>query len=275
MLIIDTHAHIYSPDEKRYPPIDKPLRPPGGKGSLEDLRQESQASGVKAVCAIQTSTFYRFDNRYICDSSRANPDWVAGVCTLDPDDPHSPGLLERFVREDGIRGMRSIPARDGRLDHPGVRALWQTALNQGIVINLLINRDKANEAEKLLKEFPALRVVLDHCLNLKTGKGLEPTLADVLKLSRHKKLHAKLTFLPTGSATGYPCADMHEACLKIIEVFGPERCVWGSDFPCELWTPRVSYAEHLRIFTHDLKLKDSAKAAILGETARGLWFPRL
>jgi predicted TIM-barrel fold metal-dependent hydrolase len=274
MLIIDTHAHIYSLDEKRYPPIDKPLRPPGGKGSLEDLRQESQASGVKAVCAIQTSTFYRFDNRYICDSSRANPDWVAGVCTLDPDHPHSPGLLERFVREDGIRGMRSIPARDGRLDHPGVRALWQTALNQGIVINLLINRDKANEAEKLLKEFPALRVVLDHCLNLKTGKDLEPTLADVLKLSRHKKLHAKLTFLPTGSATGYPCADMHEACLKIIEVFGPERCVWGSDFPCELWTPRVSYAEHLRIFTH-LKLKDSAKAAILGETARGLWFPRL
>jgi predicted TIM-barrel fold metal-dependent hydrolase len=73
MLIIDTHAHIYSPDEKRYPPIDKPLRPPGGKGSLEDLQQESRANGVKAVCAIQTSTFYRFDNRYICDSARAHP----------------------------------------------------------------------------------------------------------------------------------------------------------------------------------------------------------
>jgi len=34
MLIIDTHAHIYSDDEKRYPPIDKPLRPPGIKGTL-------------------------------------------------------------------------------------------------------------------------------------------------------------------------------------------------------------------------------------------------
>jgi L-fuconolactonase len=275
MLIIDTHAHIYSPDEKRYPPIDKPLRPPGRKGSLEDLRRESQSTGVKAVCAIQTSTFYRFDNRYICDSARANPAWIAGVCTLDPDDPHSPGLLERFVREDGIRGMRSIPARDGRLDHPGVRALWQTALDQGIVINLLINRDKANEAEELLKEFSGLRVVLDHCLNLKAGKDLQSTLGDVLKLSRRANLHAKLTFLPTGSAAAYPCADMHEACLKIIEAFGPERCVWGSDFPCELWTPKVSYVEHLRIFTHDLKLKDSARAAILGETARKLWFPRL
>ena len=79
MLIIDTHAHIYSLDEKRYPPIEKPLRPPGGKASVEDLQRQSRANGVKAVCAIQTSTFYRFDNRYICDSARAHPDWIAGV----------------------------------------------------------------------------------------------------------------------------------------------------------------------------------------------------
>ena len=99
MPIIDTHAHIYSPDEDRYPTIEGPLRPPQGKGSLEDLREESRANGVRAVCVIQTSTFYRFDNRYILDSSKANPDWVAGVCTLDPDDPRSPSLLVRNARE--------------------------------------------------------------------------------------------------------------------------------------------------------------------------------
>ena len=275
MLIIDTHAHIYAPDEKRYPPIDKPLRPPGGKGSLEDLQRESRANGVKAVCAIQTSTFYRFDNRYICDSARTHPDWIAGVCTLDPDDPHSPGLLQQFVRDHRIRGMRSIPAKNGQLSHAGVRALWKTGLEQGIVINLLIDRNKAPEAEILLNEFPGLRVVLDHCLNLKAGPEFEAILADVVRLSRHKNLHAKLTFLPTGSTSGYPCADMHAACLKIIDAFGPERCVWGSDFPCELWTPKVTYAEHLKIFTEALPLKDSARAQILGETARRLWFPAL
>ena len=273
MLIIDTHAHIYSPDEKRYPPIEKPLRPPAGKASVEDLQRESRANGVKAVCAIQTSTFYRFDNRYICDSARAHPDWIAGVCTLDPDDPHSPGLLQQFVRDYRIRGMRSIPAKNGQLNHAGVRALWKTGLEQGIVINVLIDRDKAPEADVLLKEFSGLRVVLDHCLNLKAGPDFQTILAEVLRLSRHKNLHAKLTFLPTGSTTGYPCADMHAACLKIIDAFGPERCVWGSDFPADLWTPKVSYAEHLKIFTEALSLKDAARAQILGETARRLWFP--
>jgi hypothetical protein len=53
MLIIDCHAHIYSPDEKRYQPKDNPLRPPKGKGSVEDLRKESLANGVSAVRAIQ------------------------------------------------------------------------------------------------------------------------------------------------------------------------------------------------------------------------------
>jgi predicted TIM-barrel fold metal-dependent hydrolase len=275
MLIIDTHAHIYSPDEKRYPPIDKPLRPPGGKGSLEDLLRESRANGVTAVCIIQTSTFYRFDNRYILDSAKAAPEWTAGVCTLDPDDPHSPGLLQQYAREYGIRGMRSIAGGDGRFDHAGVRALWKTALESGIVINVLSQLATAGQVDQLLGEFPTLRVVLDHCLNPEAGPNLEATVEQVVKMSRRPNLHAKLTFLPTGSRTGYPCADMHEACRRIIAAFGPERCIWGSDFPNDLWTPRVTYAEHLKIFQEALNLNDNDRARILGETAHRLWFPNL
>jgi predicted TIM-barrel fold metal-dependent hydrolase len=272
MLIIDTHAHIYARDEKRYPPIEKPRRPPGGKGSLGELRAESAVAGVSKCCLIQTSTFYRFDNLYICESSRVSSDWAAGVCTLDPDDPHSPGLLAMYVRDFGLKGMRSIPARAGRLDHPGVRQLWKTALDHGIVINVLANREKTDELDRLLSDFPGLLVVLDHCMNLQHGPEGKPILQDVLRLSRRKNLHAKLTFIPTGSATGYPCADMHESTMRVVSAFGPERCVWGSDFPCALWTPKVSYSEHLRIFRQDLPLSETQRTAILGETARRLWF---
>ena len=91
-------------------------------------------------------------------------------------------------------------------------------------------------------------------------------------MSRRPNLHAKLTFIPTGSAAGFPCADMHDPCLKVVNAFGPERCVWGSDFPCELWTPKVSYAEHLKIFSEVLPLKSADRQQILGETANRLWF---
>src|SRR5258708_37328074 len=106
MLIIDCHAHIYSSDEKRYPSKDKPLRPPKGKGSVEDLRKESLANGVSAVRAIQTLTFYGVDNRYLVDCAKANKRWLAGLCHLQPAHTHRPLFVPEFWRDYSVRSLR-------------------------------------------------------------------------------------------------------------------------------------------------------------------------
>lgn len=273
-LIIDCHAHIYGEDETQYPTIAKPYRPPQGKGTVRHLKEEMQNAGVRFVTAIQTSTYYGFDNRFTADSARANSAFMAGVCTLDPDDPVSADRLEDFVRKSHVRGMRSIPAKSGRLDDPGVDKLWATAEKLDIVINALVSRDKRTEVEALARRHPKLRVVIDHCLNLKAGPELEPTLKDMVALAKLPNLHAKLTFIPTGSAEPFPCRDLHDACRTIIQAFGPDRCVWGSDFPCELWCPKVTYGQHLKIFTQELGLDQPTQKAILGATAQRLWFTR-
>ena len=272
LLIIDCHAHIYSEDPERYPTIDKPLRPPKGTGTIRHLEREMRAAGVRSVTAVQTSTYYRWDNRFTVDSARDNKTFMVGICTLDPDDPASPQLLEKYVKEYNVRGMRSVPAKSGKLDDPGVERLWQTAEDLGIVINALVNRDKRREIEALVKRHRKLKVVIDHCLNLKAGPTLEETLVDMLALSQLPTVHAKLTFIPTGSAEDYPWRDLLNACRSVIDAFGANRCVCGSDFPCELWCPKVTYAQHLRIFTHELGLDEPTKRAVLGKTANGLWF---
>jgi predicted TIM-barrel fold metal-dependent hydrolase len=274
LLVIDAHAHVYGDDESAYPIIEKPYRPPAGTGTVAHLLREMETNGVTRVTVVQASTFYRWDNRFLTDTARQNRDVMAGVCTLDPDDPASPALLEKYVRESNVRGMRSVPARSGRLDDPGVDALWAAAERLGIVINVLANRDRTDEVLALARRHPGLRLVLDHGLNLKSGPTLEPTLRDLERLAQLPQVHAKLTFVPTGSAEPYPCREMHEPCRRVIAAFGPDRCVWGSDFPCELWCPKVTYTQHLAIFTRELGLAAGAKAAILGETARRLWFAR-
>ena len=274
-LIIDTHAHLFSSDEKRYPPRGNPARPPGGAGTLERLRREVDANHVRGVCAVQVSGFYGFDNRFICDAAKANPGWMAGVCTLDPDDPHSPELLAQYKKEYGIRGMRSVPSRSGKLDHPGVRALWKSALDQGIVINLLTRAGLADEADRLLQDFPGLPVVLDHSLQLEAGPRVSETLAALRKLSKHKNVHTKISFIgngPQGCQDGYPCGSFHEVCLEVIHIFGPERCAWGSHFPQETYSPKLTYSQALRIFSEVLPLSEEARAAVLGGTAKRLWF---
>lgn len=270
--VIDCHAHIYGEDEQKYPTIEKPYRPPAGTGTVEHLRRTMSANGVKFATAIHTSTFYRWDNRFTADASRDNKDVLAGVCTLNPDDATSPATLEKYFKSYNIRGMRSIPAQSGRLDDPGVDALWAMAEKLGIVINVLVNADRQQEIETLVQRHPKLRVVIDHCLNIKAGPTLEPTVATMRALAELPTLHAKLSFIPTGSEEDYPFRDMHDPCRDVIKAFGPERCVWGSDFPCELWCPKVTYAQHLQIFTNELGLDGKAQRAILWETPKRLWF---
>ena len=120
-----------------------------------------------------------------------------------------------------------------------------------------------------------MKVGFCHCMDLKPGSALEPGLKAVLELSRFRNLNPKLDFIGTGTARPFPCEDLHEPCLKIVDAYGPERRVWASSFPNHLWTPKLTYSEHLRIFTEVLPLKSEARRSILGETARRLWFPEL
>jgi predicted TIM-barrel fold metal-dependent hydrolase len=272
VLIIDTHAHIYSEDERSYPPRSDPYRPPGSSGSLANLERVAKANGVAGVCIVQATTFYGWDNSFICDSALRTSKWTAAVCTLDPDDPHSPGLLLHLVKKYGIRALRSYPAKDRKLDNPGVAALWKACGQAGIVVNVLCNRDNLDAFARMLEKFPRQPVVIDHCLNLKAGPDQKEILAAMLRLARQPNAHAKLSSFPTGSAEAYPFRDMHDPCKQIISAYTPDRCIWGSDFPCELWTPKATYSQNLRLFTDELELPDAARQAILGKTAQRLYF---
>ncbi len=273
MLIIDAHPHIYSADEKRYPVIEKPMRPPPGTGTVDRLRQEMKSAGVSRAVVVQVSSFYRWDNRLICDTVKAGRDWCTGVVTLDPDNPHSPDLLYGLVQKYGVRGLRSIPTADGSLDHPGVRALWQEARNLRITVNALLG-DKvelAPQLAKLLHDFSGLSVVLDHCLNLGVQRQ-EEKLKAVLDLAKNRNLHAKVSFVPFGSGQEYPFRDMWDMTKRVIHTYGPDRCVWGSDFPLPLWAPKCSYSQHVQLFTREMGLSSSEQEAVMGKTAMKLWF---
>jgi len=271
-LVIDCHAHLYSENESKYPPIADPYRPPTGEGTVAHLRHEMGAAAVRFATAVQTSSFYQWDNHFIADAAADNRDALVGVCTLNPDNPQSPAVLRQYFGQFNVRGLRSIPAKSGRLDDPGVEELWSTAEELGIVVNVLVNRDKRGELETMAQRHPTLPVVIDHCLNLNAGREQNAILSDMLALARVPNLHAKLSFVAAGSAQAFPFRDMHASCRAIIEAYSPERCVWGSDFPCKLWCPKATYEQHLRVFTHELGLTSESQRHILGETARRLYF---
>jgi predicted TIM-barrel fold metal-dependent hydrolase len=274
-MIVDAHAHIYSQDETAYPPIERPYRPPAGTGTPEGLRRAMRDAGVDKAMLVQTTTFYGWDNSFLRDTAAGAGDWAVGVCTLDPDDPGSPEVLAALVERANVRALRTYVSGTGsfrgRFDHPGNRRLWGAARDLGIVVNALLGLPAADDLARLLADYPDLQVVLDHCLAFDAGPESEAKAARVVALARYPNLTAKLTFLPTGSAEDYPFRDLHGVCRRFVTAYGPDRCVWGSDYPTELWCPKSTYAGHLDLFRHELGLSPGEQDAILGETAARLY----
>ena len=227
---------------------------------------------------VQVSGFYGFDNRYIRAVALQNPHWTAGICTLDPLDTAGPDLLRRFARDGSMRGLRSVPVGGNQLDHPGVRALWRAACDEGLPVNVLGGRILEEQLERMLNAFPSLPVVLDHSLGLRSGGDAPATLAALQRLSRHRHLYTKLSFIANGEqgcADGHPCSSMHGTVRRVIEAFGAERCAWGSHFPTEKYARPLNYGEHLDIFRNHLALSERDRRLVLGETARRIWFPEM
>ena len=274
---IDTHAHIYSEDEAAYPVIENPLRPPEGTGSPAQLRELMSSSGVDRVMMVQTSTFYGWDNTFVRDTVPASAPWARGVYTLNPQDPHSPDVLYALVERSGMKALRTYNIagdEPAAYDHPGNRRLWDAARENGTVVNVLINHERyATELASFLRDYPEVNAVLDHCIALDLAEPNFPAkLAAVKELAQFPNMHAKLTFLATGSGEEYPFADTHSAAREIIDAYGPDRCVWGSDFPLELWAPKTTYEGYLRLFQYELGLSSGEQWAILGDTAESLYF---
>lgn len=273
--MVDTHAHIYHEDESIYPMIDKPFRPDPGIGTLEHLQQNRADSGVDKVVLVQTGSAYRWDNRLLADTAKGNADWTVGVCTLDPTDPDSVEELARLRSEFNVRGVRIEPTKedDPRYDHPGHSALWEAARSLDVVVCSHVQSRFLPELAVLLERYPEVPVVLDHAAYPKASDGVDSdTVRSVIELARFRQLHIKMSFAVTGSDEEYPFGDTHAIVRAILDAYGADRCMWGSDFPCEHWLKKASYSQHLDVFRNEIGLSDGEQDAVLNTTASRIWF---
>ena len=58
---------------------------------------------------------------------------------------------------------------------------------------------------------------------------------------------------------------------ELVDAFGPERCLFGSNFPTAQYSPQTSYAQTVELFADAIDLSAEERAWILGGTARTLW----
>ncbi len=97
-----------------------------------------------------------------------------------------------------------------------------------------------------------VRVVVDHCGRPDPRRGLrDPGFQELLRRGREGRAVVKLSGLYKFSQRPHPHEDAWPFVRALVDAFGPDRCVWASDWPFLRAPARIDYGPLLRAVRRD------------------------
>ncbi len=248
--IVDTHCHI---GRHKYEPV-------------EALLFHMERTGVAQAALIQYMG--NSDNRYLVDVIDAHPGRFAAAMVVPSDDD---GAAIRAWAEQGISGIRLLANfRSGGSDP---LAHWRTAAELDLVVSVFSRPDILQSAEfsEALRLFPNLSMVIEHLGGAQADTDLD-TFATVTALAQHENLTIKLPGFGEFCHLPCPFQDVPPFAELTLEAFGPQRVMWGSDWPPV--SSREGYDNSLEFPLDYLSgLSADERAWIFGKTAQKVWKP--
>jgi predicted TIM-barrel fold metal-dependent hydrolase len=289
--VIDAHVHHFDLDRFRYPWLDDPEVEPLRTAYRPDdyLADTAEAEvQVEGWVHVQAEVDHRLDPvaetawlSALADEARADdaPGPLACVVYADLRVPGVEETLARHVRHPLTRGVRQeawfdpastradIP-RENLLSDPAWRGGFAALAEFGLSFDLLVRPDQLRQAAALAADVAQVPVVLDHMglPDPSTDPGLRTWRAGVSALSALPHVCAKLSGF---SSLGLPrrAERARPVVAELLELFGPRRCMFGSNFPVE--RPAGDFGSLTRVVLATLaQLSDAERTEVLGGTAR-------
>jgi len=267
--IIDPHVHVFKRDP-RYPWAKETKNPPEKDATPEMLLALMRANGVARTVIIQV-IHYRWDNSYAAEVLRQYPQYFRGVARVNPENPAAPDDLSRLVQEQGFQGVRLSPAEDATGDWirgPLMPPLWKRGHDLKASMNILTGTSRLPDVAVLVEKFPDLTVVIDHMADCPADRPDE--LKKLLALARYPRVFVKVSHTWSVSKLPYPYPDAQEQVKRLYDAFGPQRLMWGTDWP--LVEAHCGYAKALAMVRAEMKfLNDEDKSWMLSRTVERVW----
>ncbi|MCY4528222.1 MAG: amidohydrolase family protein, partial [Chloroflexi bacterium] len=189
-------------------------------------------------------------------------------------------LSEKGIRAFRIRGGSARAAFRGKttwMDYPAYDAMFETAADNGLALSFLVGPDDLPEIDRMCNRFPDTRVVIDHVAGIRVRDGRFPAdhVETLCRLARHRNVTAKLGPFHVLSEQPPPFLDLLPLLRRVIDAFGPDRCMWETDVggPIPMSQPEEVYAATVDlILDHADFLSDADKEWILYRTATRVLF---
>lgn len=241
---IDTHLHLLDPRRFPYHPQAWYRPVENEQGSAEQLIDLFDAFAVQHAVIVGPNSGYHTDNRCLLDFLDRGEGRFKGVAVVDNDITRAELTA---LKARGIIGTTMQAALLG-VDHfAGTGPLLRNLRDLGMVADVQVQGDQLVELAPLLDE-SGVDVLIDHCGRPDPARGLDqPGFAALLRAADTGRYRVKLSGLVKCSAQRYPWPDAWPFVQSLVEAFGPERCLWGSDWPFLRAPERIDYATVLSL----------------------------
>jgi L-fuconolactonase len=270
---IDAHHHVWTLSRGDYGWLQPTpaLKPIHRDFTLTDLRPLLASAQIEATVLVQAAPTAA-ETHFLLAVARESGGLVRGVVGwADLAAADSVATLERFAREPLLKSIRpmlqDLPDPDW-IARAEVRPALDALPQLGLRFDALVKPRELKALLRTLERHPDLDVVIDHCAKPDIeGGGWQPWADDLGALAHHTRAHCKLSGLVTEAGRGWTIDVLRRYIAHVLECFGSERVLWGSDWP--VVTLAASYEEWTRATDALLAALPLADvAAIRGGNAR-------
>lgn len=283
--VIDTHHHIWQRKDVPWlaePPIPRMFGDYFGirrDYPVEEFMQDVTPQGVTKSVHVTANWGRPLDEtrwlQSVADKHGFPHGIVAQVDLADPDIETQLKAHKQFPNVRGVRQMLywdTLPVRQAvpRPDYcnaPEFRRGFALLEKYNLSFELQVYAPQAGYAVELIKAFPNVRMILVHAgmLTDRSPEAIDTWRNALTAMAAFPNMHVKLSGLGMYSS-GLTLPQGRQVIRDAIQIFGPERAIYGSNFPLEKL--HASYADFFGIYRKVLsEYTDAEQRAVLHDNA--------
>lgn len=231
---IDAHQHYWRLNRGDYgwltPEMGALYRDYGPEDLLPHLRRHGIAHTVLVQAADTVA-----ETEYLLALADRNAT-VAGVVGWVPmDAAEAPDLLAGLAGRPKLRGVRPMIqdiADDDWMLGDALTPAFRAVAELGLTFDALVLPRHLPNLRRLLDRHPDVPVVIDHGAKPRIRDGtFADWAADMAGLASDTQAWCKLSGLATEAASDWSVETLRPYVDLLLDRFGPERLIWGSDWP--------------------------------------------
>ena len=269
-MIIDSHQHFWKYNPVKHSWINEQMSVIRRDFLPSDLKPVYVKNGVDGCVAVQADQTLA-ETDFLLEHAHNNA-FVKGVVGwVDLRSADVDKDLEKYAKDKHLKGYRHIVQEEA--DHNfmlrpdflrGISKLEQ----YGAVYDILIFPHQLGATLELVKKFPNQKFVIDHIAKPYIKDGFYDGWATMMKeVAKHENVFCKISGMITeADFKSWTPEQIHPYMLLALEAFGPERCMYGSDWPVCLVAGTYTQVEELTT-NFISSLSTTEQAAIMGQNA--------